>query len=238
MSSPADDRFLPARVLSLRDVGGGLTHVRIDPGAAAASTYASPGQYVEVRAEGETGYFVLANEPGDPAWDLVMKPGGGASDVLLRMEPGAAIEVTAAIGVGFPMGAASGRPLVVVLGGTGLAAGPPLVRRRIKDGDAGRTVVFIALRRRDEIALEDDVDAWAAAGISIVICLSQGTAADDVGQFVHGRVPDALRSFASSHPGSFAGAMVFSVGTRSMAETLREVAPSIGIRAEDVLTNH
>src|SRR5580692_7164817 len=238
MSSPHDTRFNPARLISVQRVGGGLSQLRIDPGPSVAATYDSPGQYVEVLAEGETGYFVLANEPGDAGWDLVMKSGGGASDVLLRMGAGGALEVTGAIGTGFPMGDVAGRPLVVVLGGAGMAAGRPIVRRRIREGDAARTRVLVALRKREESALEADLKAWADAGTAVTVCLSQGTAADEGGLFVQGRVPDVLRAFAASHPGAIASAVVFSVGTASMAETLREVAPSLGIRPEDVLVNH
>jgi NAD(P)H-flavin reductase len=238
MSPPAEARFHPARLVSRRAVGGGLSHLRIDPGRAVAATYGSAGQYVEVRAEGETGYFVLASEPGEAAWDLVMKSGGGASDVLLRMSEGGALEVTDAIGAGFPMEQVAQRPLVIVLGGTGLAAGRPLVQRRIRDCDAQRTKVFIALRKREESAFEPDLDAWADAGVTVVVCLSQGVAADEGGRVVVGRIPDVLHAFAASHPGAFALAVVFSVGTTSLVETLREAAPSLGIRPEDVLTNH
>jgi NAD(P)H-flavin reductase len=238
MSSSAGVRFNHARLVSVESVGGGLSQLTIDPGAHLARTHDSPGQYVEVRVEGETGYFVLANEPGAATWDLVMKSGGGASDVLLRMRAGDVLEVTGAIGAGFPMAPAAGRPLLVVLGGTGMAAGRPIVRRRIREGDASRTWVFVALRRREESALEDDLDAWADAGATVFVCLSQGNSAEDGGRFVHGRIPDILRAFAASHPGAIESAVVFFVGTASMVATLREAAPSLGIRPEDVLTNH
>jgi len=238
MSSPAEARFHPARLVSLQSVGGGLSHLRIDPGRVVAGTYASPGQYVEVRVGGETGYFVLANEPGGAMWDLVMKSGGGASDVLLRMSAGGALEVTGAIGAGFPMTRLAGHPLVVVLGGTGLAAARPILQRRVREGDASRTAVFIALRKREESAFEADLDAWGSAGVTVVVCLSQGDAGDAGGRVVLGRIPDVLHAFAASHPGAFASAVVFSVGTASLVETLREAAPSLGVRPEDVLTNH
>jgi NAD(P)H-flavin reductase len=238
MASSAGVRFGPARLVSLESVGGSLCQLTIDPGTHLARTHDSPGQYVEVRAQGETGYFVLANDPGAAAWELVMKSGGGASDVLLRMSAGGALEVTGALGAGFPMADVAGRPLLVVLGGTGMAAGRPIVRRRVRDGDAARTWVFVALRKREEMALEGDLDAWANAGASVFVCLSQGSAADDGGRFLHGRIPDILRAFAASHPGAIESAVVFFVGTASMVETLREAAASLGIRPEDVLTNH
>ncbi len=238
MSTLAEPRFAPARLVSSESVGGGLSLLAIDPGRAVVRTYDSPGQYVEVRADGQTGYFVLANEPGEPMWHLVMKSGGGASDVLLRMSPGDALEVTQAIGEGFPMDGVRGRALVVALGGSGLAAGRPLLRHRIREGDAARTSVFVALRKREESALEDDLDAWASAGVAVIVCLSQESLVEERGRFVHGRIPDVLQAFAASHPRAVASAMVFSVGTPAMVDSLRAVAPSVGIRPEDVLTNH
>ena len=133
----------PATVTDREPAGGGLTRIHLVLPAEVAASHDTPGQYVEVRAKGETGYFVLSSDPGSSPWELVMRDGGGASDVLLVMPLPGAIEVTAAIGTGFPMRDVSGRELLVALGGTGIAAGPPLMRRRIGDGDARLTRVWV-----------------------------------------------------------------------------------------------
>jgi len=146
MTSPAEaERFHRARLITREFAGGGLTRVTVDPGRYVASTYTSPGQYIEVRVGGESGYFVLANAPGAAEWQLIMRRGGGASDVLLSIAPGGALEVTDAIGSGFPMDASRGRPVLIALGGTGVAAALPLVGRRVADGDATRQIAFIFL---------------------------------------------------------------------------------------------
>jgi NAD(P)H-flavin reductase len=241
-SSAEAERFHQARLVAREGAGGGLTRITVHPGGRVASTYTSPGQYTEVRVSGETGYFVLANEPGAAAWHLIMRRGGGASDVLLAIAPGAALEVTDAIGSGFPMEASRGRRLVIALGGTGVAAALPLVRRRVADRDATRTDLLIGLRSRDEVPIHTDLVAWAGVGVRVTACTSQdesGTAAagDDV-RYMRGYVQDALRSRAAENVDSLAGSLVFAVGPDSMVDSIRELAPELGIRREDVLTNH
>ncbi len=239
MTSPVEvQRFHPASLVGREHTGGGLTLVRVDPGAQVAAGYVSPGQYVEVRAGGETGYFVLANEPGSTTWDLIMRHGGGASDVLLAVAPGADVEVTAPIGEGFPMESARGRPLVVVLGGTGVAAARPVVRRRMADGDATRTEVLIGVRTMSEVSLTQDLDAWSESGVGVTVCLSQENQRGDSPRYAPGYVQDVLRWLAARNRRPVRGALLFAVGTDSMVEALRDLAPSLGIRREDVLTNH
>jgi NAD(P)H-flavin reductase len=228
-----------ARLVSRRDAGGGMALLEIDVPGEVAGTYVSAGQYTEVRAGGETGYFVLASEPFAHRWHLVMRAGGGASEVLLRMPVGAELEVTAAIGPGFPMTAARGRRVIVALSGTGVAAGRPLVGRRVADGDAARTEVLLGARARSEVAMESDLDRWERAGVRVVVCLSQDDAVAEGTRYVRGYVQDVLRSRAtgSAHLPSEAP-LIFAVGMPSMVEALRKLAPVLGIQSEDVLTNH
>jgi NAD(P)H-flavin reductase len=209
-----------------------MTAVRIEPSEEIARSYTTPGQFVEVRVDGETGYFVLAGAPGAHPWELVMRPGGGASDVLLPAPIGRAVEVTAAIGDGFPMAAARGRELVVALSGTGIAAGRPIVGRRVADGDAARTQVFVGTRTRAELALAADIGRWREAGVRVVVCLSQPGEVEGEG-FARGYVQDVIRDRATR--GAWA---IFTVGVSSMADALRALAPELGLSPDRVLTNH
>jgi ferredoxin-NADP reductase len=200
------------------------------------STYDSPGQYVEVCAENEMGFFVLANEPGAESWELVMRSGGGASDVLLAAGAGAMLDITAAIGAGFPMDDARGRPLLVVLGGSGIAAGPSIVGRRVTDGDAARTRVFVGIRTRAELPMRDHLEAWMHSGVDVLVCLSQDGGPVDGVPYAHGHVQDVLRTSTAAHtpPGS----RIFAVGTASMIDALKSLAPELGLMPEHVHRNH
>jgi len=213
-----------------------MTQITLEPAAGIAPSYTSPGQYVEVRARGETGYFVLAGVPGELPWELVMRAGGGVSDVLLPAPVGLDVEVTAAIGDGFPMDEARGRLLVVALSGTGVAAGRPIVRHRIADGDASRTQVWLGVRTYAELPLAADIEAWRVAGVPVVVCVSQPGDAAAGGLFSRGYVQDVMA--ARIPAGSLADARVFAVGVASMVDALRGLAPRLGLAPERVHTNH
>lgn len=234
--------FHPARLVARGDAGGGLSVLTIETGRDVLATYASPGQYVEVRVRGESGYFVLASDPGARAWEVILRAGGGASDILLTMGVGGGIEVSAAIGVGFPMDEARGRHVIIALSGTGVAAARPLVHRRIADGDAARTQLLVGVRARGELPIEGQLDRWAAEGLPVVVCLSQfagagaGDGASEDARFRRGYVQDVLGRHAELRPPS--GACIFAVGLSSMIDALRALAPALGIAPEHVYTNH
>jgi NAD(P)H-flavin reductase len=231
---PAGVPYHVARVVSRTDAGGGMTRLTLDPGDAVTSTYRSPGQYVEVRTRGETGYFVVAVPPGTRPWELVMRPGGGASDVILGPSPDADIEVTAALGDGFPVAELRGRPLVVALGGTGVAAGPPLLARRITDGDAALTRVFVGVRTLDEVPLEQEMARWRSAGIDVVLCSMQSEPLPEGSTAFRGFIQDAV---IDRVPHGWAHAII-AVGASLLVDALRDVAPAHGLDRSRVLTNH
>jgi NAD(P)H-flavin reductase len=236
--------FYPAHLVAQHDAGGGLREVAVATPPDIVPTHTSPGQYVEVRTGSQAGFFVLASDPGAVVWELVMRAGGGAADILLAKAPGAELELTPALGPGFPMDAARGRPLVVALGGTGVAAGRPILRRRIADGDAERTAVFVGIRTRGELPMRDALDGWRAAGVDLAVCLSQDPGALEGMPHAHGYIQDVLRSASRTHgwsrrfPSLATEGHIFAVGMASLVEGLKAIAPDLGITAERVHTNH
>jgi NAD(P)H-flavin reductase len=229
-------RFYPGHLVAREDAGGGLTRITLEARPDDIATYRSPGQYVEIRANGQTGFFVLAGDPGARAWDLVMRSGGGVSDVLLALTPVASLEVTHAIGTGFPLEDAHGHPLIVALGGTGIAAGSPIVKRRIAEDDAYRTKVFVGIKTRGELPNRADFEAWMRAGVDVYVCLSQDDGVIEGIGYAHGYVQDVIRARASVL--RLSGGRIFAVGLTSMIEALRALAPQLGIDPGDVYTNH
>jgi NAD(P)H-flavin reductase len=200
-------------VTDRKPAGAGLTRIVLVPPADLATSHDTPGQYVEVRADGQTGYFVLSSDPGSSPWELVLRDGGGASDVLLVMRVPGAVEITAAIGTGFPMRDVRGRELLVALGGTGIAAGPPVVRRRISDGDARLTRVWVGARG-EALPLAGEIEAWRGAGVHVTVAI--------------GFVDEAMRAHIAASP----EAPIFAVGADAMVAALRSLAPG------RVHTNH
>ena len=111
------------------------------------------------------------------------------------------------------------------------------MRRRIADGDAARTHAFLGVRTRAELPLADDVAGWRRAGASVTVCLSQpGEPLDGGGDLARGYVQDVIAARSRLH--DLDDAHVFAVGMATMVDALRGVAPSLGVPAERVHTNH
>jgi hypothetical protein len=106
-----------------------------------------------------------------------------------------------------------GRELLVALGGTGIAAGPPVVRRRIREGDARLTRVWVGART-EALPLSGEVEAWRAAGVEVTVA--------------NGFVDEAMRPHIAAAP----EAPVFAVGAEALVTALRSLAPG------RVHTNH
>jgi NAD(P)H-flavin reductase len=230
--------YSPARLVGRESAGGGLTRLRVQPSPDVVASYVSPGQYVEMRVGREVGFFVVSSDPGDATWAFVMRPGGGVSDVVLGMPVGAELEITGPLGPGFPMEATRGKPLVVALAGTGVAAGPPIVGRRVRDDNASITRVLLGVRNAGELPIPSELDAWTRAGVGLTIAVSRidpAHLASD-GRLVCGRVHDAMLSGLG--PRAPDGTTVFAVGSEAMLEAVREVAATLGIAADRVHANH
>jgi NAD(P)H-flavin reductase len=234
---PADAEFLASRILGRKDLGGGLVLVEIETPAGAATSYSSPGQYIKIRIQGESAYYVLANEPGADRWNLILRAGGRVSNLLLTAPLRTTLGATRPIGNGFPMAEARGRSLVVALGGTGIAVGRPVIRRRIAEGDASRTLVLVGIRSYADLAMHEDLIGWSQAGTHVVVCLSHvETASAEVREFAveRGYVHEILRSKEAS----IAGGTLFAAGPEPMVTALRASAPEVGIALSDLHTNH
>jgi NAD(P)H-flavin reductase len=236
MPSSGAHSFHPARLVRREDAGGGLVRIALAANPETTNTHVSPGQYIEVRVGEETAFFVLSNEPGASSWELVMRAGGGASDILVGASPGQTLEVTGALGEGFRVIGARGHPLVIVLGGSGIAAGPGLVRRRVLDGEAPRTRVLVGVRTRDEFGMRQEVEAWIQAGVPVLVCLSNDDRTIDGIECAQGYVQDVLRVRAEAV--DLKGAFIFAVGADSMVDALRRLASELGIEPGRVQTNH
>lgn len=233
----ADVIDLPERaaLVDRVSVGGGLSRVTLRGRPELLATHTAAGQYTEIQTDGSNGYFVIASDVGTGAWELVLRGGGGAADALLGAPIGEEFAISPALGAGFPLDAARGRPLVLAVNGTGIAAARPVVTRRIAESEAARTIVYLGVRTAREVPLADELDAWRAEGVRVTLCLSQAGELAEL-HAAPGYVQDVVR--AQGRADGVAGGMIFAVGTESMIAALRDVAPSVGVAPGDVRTNY
>lgn len=238
-----------AKLAGRTDAGGGFFDLHLEIPEGVAGTFGVPGQYVHVRAAGEGGYFALTGNPGEGSWGLLTRDGGGASQHLVTLPLGALVEVTDALGAGFPCDGARGVGLAVLVTGSGIAAARPVVRRRIAEGDGPRTHLFVGVRSAADLPWRGELEAYAHAGVEVTVALSREVRGARDGpespspepspglRFTSGYVQDALRhAEATRSPG--ARRQVFAVGVAPMVESLRALAPHLGLTAADIQTNY
>jgi len=233
---------MPRAVVSARrDAGGGLFLVALDVDAELARAYVAPGQYVAVRGERESGYFVLASDVGARPWELLVRNAGSAADLLVSRDLGTTVDVSLPLGAGFPREGATGRPLVVAVVASALGVARALVDARIADGAAGDTHLLVGVRAATDVPLVEEVASWAERGVDVVLCLSRE-------ELEHHReiLPRAARLpgyvqqvlarglEGGRFPGAAARALVVAAGPESMLADLRTLAAS---RALELLTN-
>lgn len=223
-----------ATFCSRTDAGGGLIHLSIEPPIAIASTFEHPGQYVLLRVGGKSSHFVLANDAGDAKWELLVRPSGEVATAALAVPLGQSIEVSRAIGAGFPMGEARGRELLVVVTGSGIAAARPVVRARLREQAARATEVLVGVRTRAEVPLAAEIADWSRAGARVTVCLSREEVPAGLRGYAAGYVQDIARATASAAPGR----MIFAAGVRGMVHAIRSLARELGAVESDVRTNY
>jgi NAD(P)H-flavin reductase len=224
--------------------GGGLCLVELTIDREAARTYENPGQYVEIKTERGNGYFVLAGDvtagTGGDRWALLVRNAGDAADVLVNAPLGTAVEISGALGDGFPIGGSAGKPLAVVVVGTAMAAARPILHRRIADGDAQATYVFLGVRSPVDVPLAHEIDGWAYHGAHVVLCLSKESENDEPAVLPHARRAigyvqrEVSRAVAAGELPR--GTLVVAAGPKGMLGDMRAIAEA-HIGAVEVVTN-
>jgi len=166
---------MASAILSVRhDAGGELLLVSLDVSAEVARAYTTPGQYIEVRTASGKGYFVLASEVGAAPWQLLVKNAGGAADALTTLPLGSTLEIVGPLGAGFSAPRMESRHVAIAVVGSALGVARPVLARRIRGGVAGSTHLFLGVRAPTDVPILQEVEAWTAQGVHVVLCLSRG----------------------------------------------------------------
>jgi NAD(P)H-flavin reductase len=206
---PAPTPSFEARISSRHAVGGGLTLVELEVPSNVVTQHTRPGQYVWLGS-----WFVLASPPGNPKWEVVLRPAGEAALQLVNAPIGTALPAAGPFGNGFPT--ARGELLVIAATGGAIAAVRAVMIDRIEHGDAAKTQLFLGVSARDHLPMQSELARWAEAGAEIIPCISTEG----------GRVPDVVRSRLVPR-----GTIVLLAGQPGMIEAMQELALEKGLVA-------
>ncbi len=132
--------------------------------------HVAPGQFVTVHVEGhKAGYFALASGPGQLT-ELLIKPQGPVAEHLAALPVGSVVRVSDPIGKGFGV-EADGRPLVVLVNGSGISAVRGLIDAEIAAGLPRPVHLLYGVLTPGHAAFQERLAAWRAAGVAVHLVL-------------------------------------------------------------------
>jgi NAD(P)H-flavin reductase len=183
---------------------------------------------LKIRTSGGEGFFALASAPHPSGRvDLLLKRGGRVADTALAAAaPGAALEVSAPFGRGFPVEEARGRDVLLFAAGSGIAPIRALVQHLTADREAfGRITLFYGQRHGADFAYVREHLSWERRGVRVVLCPS---AEDSAWRGLRGRVQEVAASlaFGGAPPGD---AVAYACGMTAMVEDVRATLARSGI---------
>jgi NAD(P)H-flavin reductase len=155
---------------SRSELGGGLTELVFSVSPEHRASYTNVGQYTKVSIGAESAYFFLAGSPEAPDWTLVVRLKGAVAEALGTLELDTHITATQAQGAGFAWRATEGLPLAVLLVGSGFGAALPILRKRIREGVADKTHVYLGVADPGDPPAPGFLTEVTSAGVQLTLC--------------------------------------------------------------------
>jgi len=132
------------------------------------------GQHAEIRLTAEDGYtaardYSIASAPEDPDLEFTVErlEDGEVSPYLVEvLEPGDAVEVSDPIGLHFVWEPATGGPLLLIAGGSGVVPFRSILRHRAAVGSDMPVRLLHSVRTPDELIYRDEL---GGPGVEVVL---------------------------------------------------------------------
>jgi NAD(P)H-flavin reductase len=194
----------------------------------------TPGQVAVLRVAGEEpSYFAFASSPDDRDLEVLVKQKAGASTVIYNMCVGGELELLGIAGHGFKLAEVSGRDLVFVAMGTGVAPLRSALRHVLKrKQEFGQLVVLYGARTPDDFCYRDETEDWRAHGVELRQVISRPDGHDWSGPtgYVQTLLDHVLPNLSSP--------VALICGSREMMDQTRERLGKMGFKPDEILTNY
>jgi anaerobic sulfite reductase subunit B len=124
---------------------------------------ASPGQFVMVSLPHAGEVPIAISALGVDTIDITVRNAGKVTSSLFRLRPGDDIFLRGPYGQGFPLDVFEGQHLLVIAGGSGLAAVKPLISNYLQNSDQHRLKqldVLVGFKSPKHILFKGDLKYW------------------------------------------------------------------------------
>ena len=230
-----DPQFYPVTLARRWDEAQDLVglHVAL-AGTPIAASFHNPGQYVQLKLpSGKVGFFAIASRPGEgDGFDFLVKVGGEIPDELLAMAPGDRLEMTEAMGQGYPIQHHRGKDVLLFAVGSGISPIRSLIwYLAAHRADYAGVTLFFGARTPAHFAYQDELGAWAAGGVQVIRVTSRedGTEAG----YVHGYVQNAVKA----HPLVPDNTVAFVCGMAPMVQDVTAELGALGVPSDRIFQN-
>lgn len=139
----------------------------------------NPGQFlmVSVWGAGEVPISFASTDGVHDRIELCIRKVGLVTSALHQLKEGDSVGIRGPLGKGFPFEKASGRDILFVAGGIGLAPLRSLINLVIaRRGDFGRIALIYGSRTPAEVLFMQDVLDWKEKGIEVILTVDVGSA--------------------------------------------------------------
>lgn len=220
-----------ARVAEMSDAGDGLIHLTLEMPAEVEPTFTLPGQYQELAIEGHPARpYAIASAPGrGNRFEFLVRRGFPLADAIGKLQVGDTVQVSAALGPGFPMEQVRGRDLLLVATGTGAAPMRAVIQTISQNRQQfGDVTFYFGGRHGKDFAFEREFPQWERVDIKVVRTVSENDAAWT-----------GLRGFVQDHftGARWADAAAFVVGSNPMVQAVTAALVKRGMPRERIFLN-
>ncbi|HVF86131.1 MAG TPA: hypothetical protein VM866_01015 [Pyrinomonadaceae bacterium] len=193
-----------------------------------------PGQVAVLRAGDERpAYFAFASSPEDAELEFLIKRGTGTGGLIYGMKAGDQVQMQEIVGDGFALDEQTGKDLIFVAMGTGVAPLRSALRYALKREDIyGQIVVLYGARTPEDFCYQDETETWKAAGVELRQVISRPDGYEWSGStgYVQSLLDNVLPNLSDP--------VALVCGSREMIEQTRDRLHEMGFAPEAILTNY
>jgi NAD(P)H-flavin reductase/Pyruvate/2-oxoacid:ferredoxin oxidoreductase delta subunit len=167
MIAGGETSFVPSTIRSVEPETADTSTLAIEPGDDALLA-ARPGQFVMVQLPAHPPLPISVSRVADGALWLTIRAAGPATAAIIGLRHGSQVGLRGPLGRGWPVDRATGRDVVVVAGGIGLAPLRPVIDALRRDRDRfGSILIAYGARTPADRLYPAELASWAAEGLEV-----------------------------------------------------------------------
>jgi NAD(P)H-flavin reductase len=214
--------------------GEGLTLLKLALGGW-SQRHERPGQYLMFQApfDDKARPIAIASAPGRDPLELLIKAEGDREASLRALSAGDTVSCSSPAGPGYPVdklgGELPGGALLLVASGTALAPIKTCLDVLLETGALpASTSLLVGARRKVELAFQDDLERYRAAGVTVKTTYSQPDPGEAKGY---------VQTLLAEAPAAPADTVVFSCGQPAMMEEVEAALEGHGVPRAQMFRN-